>query len=199
VAISGSSSYDWTTDDEVILNTFILGSPGAVLGNHLDDGLPVPEKFINRRYAVNKWHRKAIEWKPVWLNSQLGNLVSPPRLNCWARTENIDGKDQMTALVLRGEKDKTRKEFDAFEWEGRWAVISQTNAGILETNQLAVIPFDAGLIKIKLPSSPAKIERASTTGTTLFDKWKWKDNILTIRINEEELSHTAGFIINLKK
>lgn len=199
VAISGSSSYDWTTDDEVILNTFILGSPGAVLGNHLDDGSAVPEKYINRRYAVNKWYRKTIEWQPVWLNSQLGSLIAPPGLNCWARSEKIDGKDQMTALVLRGEKDKNRKELEAFEWEGRWAVISQSNTGIFEANQLAVVPFDAGLITIKLPSLPVKIERSSTEGTTLFDDWKWNDNNLTIRISEEELSHTAGFVINLKK
>ncbi len=195
VAISGSSSYDWNADDEVILNTFILGSPGSVLGTHMDDGSEVPEKYINRRYAVNKWYRKSIEWQPVWLNSQLGNMQSAPRLNCWGRTENIDGKDQITAIVLRGKKDNTLKELDAFEWEGRWAVVSQTSNGIFEAGRLAVIPFDAGFISIKLSSAPEKIEKVNNQELVDARKWDWKNGILTIRIDEKELNQTAGFII----
>jgi hypothetical protein len=198
VANSGSSSYDWHTDDEVILNTFILGSPGAVLGTHLDDGSPVPEKYLNRRFAINKWYRKSIEWQPVWLNSQLGNMQSPPKLNCWARTESINGKNKITALVLRGNKDKIVKELDAFEWDGRWAVVSQDNKGILEAGQFAVVPFDAGFISIKLLSAPAKIEKVNIRESVPLQKWDWKDGILTIRVDEKELSQVAGFIIDLK-
>lgn len=198
VAISGSSSYDWFTDDEVILNTFILGSPGAVLGTHLDDKSPVPDQFLNRRLAVNKWHRKSIVWKPVWLNSSVGNLLSPPKLNCWARTEHIDEKDQITALVLRGEKDKTRKELEAFEWEGRWAVISQTNAGILAAKQIAIVPFDTGYISVKLSQKPVSVKQFGVNGSNDFLNWKWENNKLIIRINKGELNQIAGFLIDSK-
>jgi hypothetical protein len=198
VAVSGSSSYDWHTDDEVILNTFILGSPGAVLGTTLDDGAAVPEKYMNRRYAVNQWYRKSIEWQPLWLNSRLGNMQTPPVLNCWARTENTEGKDQITALVLRGEKDRTLKELDAYEWKGRWAVISQDRKGICESAQLAVVPFDAGSISIKLLSPPQKVKKMNIRETIPFRKWEWKNGILTIRIDENELSQTAGFVVSRK-
>jgi hypothetical protein len=196
VAISGSSSYDWTTDDEVILNTFILGSPGSVLGSHMDDGSAVPEKYINRRLAVNKWYRKSIIWEPLWLNSSVGNLLAAPALNCWGRTEKIEGKDEITALVLRGEKVNTMNKLDAFEWEGRWAVISQTNAGVLEAKQLAIVPFDAGYISVQLSQKPESVKQIGINDSKEFSDWKWESNKLTIRIKSEELNHIAGFLIN---
>ncbi len=198
VAISGSSSYDWYTDDEIILNTFILGSPGAVLGTHLDDGSPVPERYLNRRLAVNKWYRKTIDWQPVWLNSRTGNMILPPQLNCWGRAEGTPGKYKMTALILRGKPDKSVKELDSFEWDGRWALISQDDEGIGETRQLAVVPFDTGFISIRLSSMPDKIEKVNIHGSLPLQKREWKDGILTLRVDDNDLNQTAGFIIHLK-
>lgn len=198
VAISGSSSYDWHTDDHVILNSFILGSPGSVLATHLDDGSPVPEKYLNRRLAINKWYRKTIQWKPLWLNSHLGDFDNPPRLNCWARTEVLKGTDQITALVLRGEKDKTLGKLEAFEWEGRWALVSQTDDGIFNTTKLALIPFDAGFISISLPEKPKSIEQLNINGIKTCEDWEWSNGKLTIVINKDELNQIAGFTIDLK-
>lgn len=198
VAISGSSSYDWQTDDEVILNTFILGSPGAVLATHLDDGSPVPEKQINRRLAINKWFRKTIQWDPVWLNSHLGDFSKPPRLNCWGRCELIDGKNQITAIVLNGEKDKSYKELDNYEWEGRWAVISLDQQGIDNSGEFVVVPFDKGFISIALSSKPKKILKVNTQSESLWEEWSWNEGKLSIKVDEKLLCKTAGFKIKMK-
>lgn len=196
VAISGSSGYDWHKDDEVVLNSFILGSPGAVLATHLDDGSPVPEKYLNRRLALNTWFRKTVQWEPVWLNSHLGGLTGPPQLKCWGRQEKIDGKDELTALVLSAGNQVDLEELKPFEWEGRWALVSQTGGGILNTSQLAVIPFDAGFISIQLTEKPKSIQKLSIDGNSPFTDWKWENGKLTIRVNEAALSKTAGYMIN---
>jgi hypothetical protein len=162
----------------------------------MDDGSAVPEKYINRRLAVNKWYRKSIIWEPLWLNSSVGNLLAAPALNCWGRTEKIEGKDEITALVLRGEKVNTMNKLDAFEWEGRWAVISQTNAGVLEAKQLAIVPFDAGYISVQLSQKPESVKQIGINDSKEFSDWKWESNKLTIRIKSEELNHIAGFLIN---
>jgi hypothetical protein len=88
VAITGSSCYDWHKDDDVILNSLVLGSPHALLNTELPDGSPVPEKYLNRRLAANKWFRRTTQWEPEWLNSHLGDLSRPQQLNCWGRNEN---------------------------------------------------------------------------------------------------------------
>ena len=199
VAISGSSSYDWHTDDEVILNTFILGSPGSVLGTHLDDSSPVPEKYLNRRLAINQWYRRTVDWEPLWLNSTTGNMVSPPVLNCWGRTEMADGKKILTSLILRGKKDSSLDELQAFVWEGRWALVSLDAKGILEAERLALVPFDPGFISISLSASPEIIEKVNIQGTTQFRGWQWEKGVLTVRLDQQDLDQTAGFIIRLKK
>ena len=199
VAISGSSSYDWHTDDQVILNTFILGSPGTVLATHLDDGKMVPEKYLNRRYAVNKWYRKSIRWEPLWLDSQTGNLQLPPKLNCWGRLETFDNKEALTALILRDmPKPNQYDALKPYNWKGRWAIISQDNKAITEAAEIVLVPFDEGFITIALPSAPKKIIKISISEETRLKDWNWKDGKLTIQINEQQLCKTAGFKILMK-
>jgi len=199
IAISGSSSYDWHSDDEVILNTFILGTPGTVLATHLDDGTMVPEKYINRRYAINKWYRKSIVWEPLWLDSQTGSLQMPPKLNCWGRLETFNQKEVLTALILRDMPDKNQfDELKPFNWEGRWAVISQDNHAITEAAEIVVVPFDKGFITIALPFKPKQIMKISFNEESRMDDWSWKDSKLIIKINDQQLSSTAGFKIRMK-
>lgn len=198
VAINGSSSYDWNTDDEVILNSFILGSPGAVLGTHLDDGSAVPEKYLNRRYAINKWHRKSITWEPFWLDSNIGSMKLAPQLNCWGRTEKFDGKELVTALVLRDKPVRNFEELKPFDWQGRWVVISQDQKGITESAEFVIVPFDKGFISIKLQAKPKNILKIDTGGESRLEHWTWNDGKLTIRIDEQQLCKTAGFKIIMK-
>jgi hypothetical protein len=145
---------------------------------------------------LNTWFRKTVQWDPVWLNSHLGGLTGPPQLKCWGRQEKIDGKDELTALVLSAGNKDDLKELKPFDWEGRWALVSQTSDGILNTSQLAVIPFDAGFISIQLPEKPKSIQKLSINGDNPFTDWEWESGKLTIRVNEAALSKTAGFRIN---
>jgi hypothetical protein len=191
VAITGSSSYEWDKDDEVILNSFILGSPNAVLGTQMHDGSPVPDRYLNRRLAINKWYRRTIQWEPEWINSHLGDLTYPQQLNCWGRVEN----KKLTALVLRGKKPDASEIVQSYEWDGRWAIISQDNQSINESSKIAIVPFDAGKIALKTASKPRKALAIGLKGESPANNWTWEQGVLVITINEEQLNHTAGYQI----
>ena len=191
LAITGSSSYDWDKDDEVILNSFILGSPNAVLPTQMPSGLSIPDKYLNRRLAINKWYRRSILWEPLWINSHTGGLTDQPKLNCWGRMEN----NQLTALVLRGNKQSEYQVLNPFEWEGRWAVIAQDDKAITESSKLAVVPFDEGQIAIKTKSKPEKILTVGLSSENETKDWVWEHGFVKLKIAEADLSRVAGFLI----
>jgi hypothetical protein len=192
VAVSGSSGYSWEPDDEVLLNTAIIGCPGATLPITQPDGKPVPEKYLNRRLALNKWYRRTLIWRPLWINSHTGNFDGPPRLSCWGRMEDT----ALTALVLReGGPDAVPERLRQLSWKGRWALISQDDKDILSTPALAIIPFDAGEVVIPCPSKPAGLSRWNIAGTSSYEGWQWADGRLTIKVTEDMLEHTAGFLV----
>lgn len=189
VAISGSSSYEWRTDDEVLMNTIILGSPGAVLPTELENGAAIPERFLNRRLAVNKWYRRSILWKPLWFNSSAGNMEAPPKLKCWGRAE----KGKLTALTLRA--DGENKPVENISWSGNWGLISQDDNTISATTRLAVIPFSEGKIELPYPNKPQKVTKLNMQGTVPADNWSWSAGRLTINVTSAQLDHTAGFLV----
>jgi hypothetical protein len=154
---------------------------------------------MNRRLALNKWYRKSIAWEPVWFNSSFGNMQLPLQINCWGRTENIGGKDQLTALTLRGENKKSAQTPGGYDWLGRWAVISQDDSGISEARQIAVVPFDTGFISIPLQKKPFSIEKVSIDGSEAFQAWKWENNNLVMTVDESLLNKTAGFLIKIQQ
>ncbi|HLL43520.1 MAG TPA: hypothetical protein VK369_10295, partial [Segetibacter sp.] len=194
VAINGSSSYDWSTDDEVILNTFVLGSPGGVLSTHTDDKREVPEKFRNRRLAVNKWYRKTIQWNPLWLNSNRGNFKTPPVLNCWGRMEKIDNDSILTVLALREENKEAIKDerITQLRWTGRWAIVSVDDTDIFSSSSLALVPFDEGNISIPYSRKPKTVSVQNIRGSLPFNNWEWKDGRLYIQVTREALNSIAG-------
>ena len=201
VVLSGSSGYDWTQDDEVILNSFVLGTPGSVLATSLDDGSPVPSIFLNRRLALYKWFRRTVNWNPLWLDSKMGGLNENPELNCWGRLENINGKNALTSLVLRSmPADKGQYEtLKPFDWEGRWAVVTQDQKDVTNSTELALIPFDPGHLSIKLPSKPDEVRMIGIGTNKVTKNWKWNEGKLTVHMTSEDLSSTAGFVIKQKK
>ena len=195
-AISGSSGYDWDKDDETILNTCILGIPGAVLPVLGNDGKPASGKYINRRVAINKWFRKTTNWEPLWLNSHTGNFTGPPHLNCWGRLEKKESSTILTALVLRTkEKGITDERVGKIKWSGRWALIAQDNSDIFSSHKLALIPFDSGYISIPLAQKPGRIYQVDKDGSDDFKNWEWEQGVLTIRITSDMLENTAGFLL----
>lgn len=197
VAVSGSSSYEWRTDDEVLMNTIILGCPGAVLPTELENGDPVPKRFQNRRLAVNKWYRRSIIWEPLWLNSYTGGMDAAPKLRCWGRME----KNILTALTLREDanKDLVGTPAEGFNWNGNWGLISQDEQPVTTSSRLAVIPFSEGRIELPYAEKPAKVTRLHLEGASEADNWTWENGRLGITITAEELDNTAGFLIETTK
>lgn len=189
--VSGSSSYSWRDDDEVILNCFILGHPGSVLPSHLDNQ-PVPSRFLNRRYAINKWYRRTRNWQPLWLNSSTGNADKPPALNCWGRLEN----NLLTAVSLRAGKQAYQpKELKGMQWEGRWSVISQTEYDVFSSNVLTAVPYDAGWISIPMNAKPVSVTGEGIGWKKPAANWKWANGMLKIEVTGKELDNVAGFVI----
>jgi hypothetical protein len=197
VAISGSSGYDWEQDDEAILNTCIIGVPGAVLPAPGKNNQPFASGFLNRRLAINSWFRKTTQWRPQWLNSVTGNFSEPPALRSWGRLEEKDSTWMLTALVLRNEdKEKiTDERIRRIRWTGRWALIAQDDHDIFSSAALALIAFDSGTISIPLAKKPGSVRRKNIINNELFTDWTWDGGLLTIHISQEMLESTAGFLI----
>jgi hypothetical protein len=203
VALNASSGYDWRTDDEIILNTAVLGSPGSVLGNKVNNG-PVTDQYINRRYAINAWFRKTISWEPAWFNTDFGGMETPMQLNCWGRTEKINGQDALVALALRPRnKEKLNGTLPAsYQWTGRWALIAQDQHDISTSEKLAVIPFDAQTrISFPFKSKPEKVTKVSFRSSVPYTAWTWKDGVLTLTFEGKDasLESVAGFVISIRK
>lgn len=202
IALNGSSGYNWQSDDEILLNTAILGSPGSVLPNTLD-GKPIPEQYINRRYALNNWYRQTIQWEPIWFNTELGGMEHPMKINCWGRAEYIDNKLQITALALRS-TDNTEQESakhpTQYQWTGRWALISQDDADIASSTLLSVIPFDdASSISFPLATAPTAVQIVNVTSKKAYRNWSWQDGRMNIQLEAGLLASTAGFLITSSK
>lgn len=199
VAISGSSGYSWESDDEVLLNTAVIGCPGATLPIAQPDGKPIRAKYLLRRQALNKWYRRTLRWKPSWINSRTGDFEGPPRLFCWGRLEQ---DTVLTALALReGRRQEipNGSRIRQMSWKGRWALISQDEGDILSTQALALIPFDEGEIVLPCPSRPAGVTRLGMDGALTWDGWDWADGRLTVRVTEDMLDTTAGFLVQKDK
>ena len=191
-ALNGSSGYSWDDDDEILLNTIVIGSPGSVLPNDYE-GKKVPDKMINRRYAVNQWYRRSIQWKPDWLNSSTGSLSESMKLRCWGRVE-VAQDSFRSALVLRDNKGLADGQLKRFNWTGRWGLISQDDKDIVESQKLAVIPFDQNSrISFPLSNAPKRVKKVDYLQSEKFDSWKWEKGVMTIRV--DSINDIAGFII----
>jgi hypothetical protein len=195
VLITGSSGYNWESDEEVILNTAVIGVPGATLSITQSNGQPVRDQYLNRRLAINTWFRRTMLWQPVWLNSHTGNMDAPPQLNCWGRME---GKALTSLVVREGARSDTITEnhISNMRWKGRWALIAQDDKDIFLTSKLALIPFDAGELVIPCVEKPLHVTRLSISGQAPYDHWEWKAGRLSVTITRDMLEHTAGFLVS---
>jgi hypothetical protein len=192
-----SSGYDWNADEEVLLNTAVIGAQSAVLPRKLADGSPVPPHKISKRVALALWHRHSVGWAPLWLNSHKGSIAQEPKPNCWGRLESKGGENRLTALALRDSTGLTdRSAIRNVAWQGRWAIISQDEQSIFEAGKVALIPFDGGFVEMPWTKAPAKVVMVSNKVEKPFTSWQWKDGKL--KINAEGLLHDPwlnGFVV----
>ncbi len=194
--IMASSGYDWNADAEVVLDSAVIGVPGAVLSRTMEDGSPVPARFLNRRMALNRWYRRRNNWSPLWLNSSPGGYMHDPLMRCFGRIENIDGENRLTALVLR-EKDKQLLPKDALNgmtWQGSWAILSQDDLDIFQSRRLACLPIDGTALQIPRPYRPDRITAVSRASEADWSNWTWAAGTLTLRAQNSS-DELLGFLI----
>ncbi len=195
-AIMASSGYLWENDAEVVLDTVVVGVPGAVLSRTMDDASPVPQRFLSRRAAINRWHRKTTDWKPLWLNSEPGHVLRDPQLCSMGRLEQVAGQVRLTALTLRDEKKERipRDTLKGVRWSGNWGLISQDDQDIFSSRQLACIPIDAAYLELPRQKRPSQVLSVTSLSTHDWSNWSWSKGSLTLRA-EDITDDILGFLI----
>lgn len=172
VTVNGSSGYDWAQDDEVLLDTAVLGVPGAVLPSTGD------VRALARRRALNRWHRRTRGWRPLWLSSSVGSLTTEPDVRSWGRLE--DGA--LTALCLRDGAAPPE-----IAYTGRWALIAQDDADLRSgTGRAAVVPVGAGTLRLPCPRPPATLSRWADGRAVAVDP-VWHDGVLELTAADADL------------
>jgi len=181
-AINASSAYDWQHDVEILLNTAVIGAPGAVLPLPVGKQPALPPEAIAHRQALARWHRHQVGWRPLWLNSEAGSLKSDPQLRCFARLETTGGKQVLTALALRDEAKQSlsAKDLPGVHWEGRWAIISQDRQDIYAASTLACIPFDRGWLELPRTEKPSRVTAVFLDREEPAAHWYWKQRSLRL-------------------
>jgi hypothetical protein len=141
VGMMAASGYYWNEFDEMLLNSAVLGAPGACLPEMDSRGKSRSARITSLFRALSKWHRRTVGWTPLWLNSHKGDLRHEPYLRCWGRLEG--GK--LSALILReGGEQPDLSRWGIAGWKGRWALIVQDDRDLAESAVAACIPFDEG-------------------------------------------------------
>jgi hypothetical protein len=181
-AIMASSGYDWKADAEVLLDTAVIGAPGSVLPLPHSGQAPLGEAWIAHRQALARWYRRSTGWTPLWLNSERGAIGHEPAMRSFGRIERIGGSDQLTALALRELKPEANEAapLRGMHWQGRWALISQDNAGIFASRKLACIPFDTGSLDITLDARPSRVVAVRADDEKEMNDWTFVDGRLHI-------------------
>ena len=181
-AINASSGYDWQYDVEILLNTAVIGAPGAVLPLPVAKESALSPGAIAHRQALARWHRRQVGWRPLWLNSEAGSLTSDPQLRCFGRLETAGGKQILSALALRDEAKEglAAEDLPGVHWEGRWAIISQDRQDIYAASTLACIPFDRGWLELPRAEKPARVTAVYLDREEPAADWQWKQGSLRL-------------------
>lgn len=185
-AIMASSGYEWESDADVLLNTAIVGSQGAVLPRVMNDGSPVPERYLTKRNALARWHRRTVGWSPLWLNSTKGSLAEEPTVRSWGRLELIGKSEQLTALALREDRKPAVNpaHVHGIRWSGRWVLIAQDQAGIMTSREVALIPFDTGTLRLPSAARPERVTAVYADREEAFAGWKWENGWIEITLDD---------------
>jgi hypothetical protein len=189
--IMASSGYNWAADTDILLNTVILGVPGANLPRTDERNKPISVDQVARRCAITRWHRPATRWEPLWLDSKMGAIGAEPMPRNWGRLEvTQEGEFRLTALALRSGPihESTRnaaarkvRSFEKLRWEGNWAAISQTNENLFTTRIAVLVPFEnATTIDFPKVNKPRSVFAVFTQGEVQHADWRWLDGILTL-------------------
>lgn len=69
---------------------------------------------------------------------------------------------------------------------GRWGLVAQDQRAIADSRQLAIIPFDAGTLRLCRPASPRQIIAIHLDGERPFTGAAFEDGILTLSVERAD-------------
>jgi hypothetical protein len=193
MAINGSSGYQWTSDNDILLNSAILGAPGTNL--RLDQH-PSPRVLLQRR-ALHRWYRRTIRWEPLWLDSETGGLSAEPHVRSLGRMESLADGPALTALALRRDSQGlTGHPFvESLEWTGNWALIAQDDRDLAESRHFVCIPV-GGDARLCLPFSPdTRIVAVTPSGDRSYPTKSGEGGRVTLGLTPELAEDCIGFEI----
>jgi hypothetical protein len=195
--IMASSGYDWNSDADAVLDSAVLGVPGAVLSSKMEDDSSVPQTYLNRRMALSRWYRRTTAWSPLWLNSSAGAPFQDPVVRCFGRIEHIRGKDRLTAVVLRDQVEQAEAlaALRHMRWQGSWALIAQDDEDIFASQRLALLPVNARELSLPRPSKPNRVVAVRPSGEETWSGWTWNENVLTVR-TDGQADQLLGFVLS---
>lgn len=182
----GSSEYRWEADEEVLMNSAILGAPGANLPRTSAAGAGLSVSQLARRRAVFRWHRRTTQWEPLWLDSSRRSLEDEPATRNWGRVEPVGGKRLVPALALRvpSEAVLSAPEPRGLRWTGHWILFAQGNGSIFDADEVVLIPLAAGTHELpcERPKS-CRLVFANREEASPYSEWR--DGVLTVEVKHE--------------
>lgn len=195
--LMGSSGYLWSADADVVLNSAILGAPGANLPT---EDATRHAAAIARRRGLFRWHRRTTAWTPQWLDSTPGDIEREPAVRSWGRLETVAGQPTLTALVLREPSAITASapELRDVRWQGRFALIAQGDHAVLAAGDTAVIAYDEGFLAWPTGRPPSRVVAVQEGREAEFAGWTWEDGTLRLIIAAALAREPLmGFVISL--
>lgn len=197
MAIMASSGYDWAVDEEILLDSAVIGAPGCVLPiDGVAKGEMTPSRLCHRR-AVARWFRRSSRWKPLWLDTERGRSTTEPLTKCWGRIENFDGVDCLTSLVLRMTdlRQTPPPAIPVRNWSGRWAIIAQDDRSIESSRAVVCIPMDSGDLTLHMQHSPTRVLAITGSGERVAQEVTVKGSVVRIAVDPNTTGEVLGYVI----
>lgn len=193
MAVMASSGYDWAADEDVLLDSAVLGAPGFNLPRLPTADLPAQGASLMRRRALFRWFRRTTRWEPLWLDSSPGNLEREPSTRNWGRLESIGGKTCVTALALRQPTEVAQgaPEMRGMTWRGKWILLAQDEGSVFDARRIALIPIGPGLIELPRERAPSRVLILQESGEKRAFDWRWLDGRLQLSVGENFPAATA--------
>jgi len=194
-AVNTSSGYYWDSFNDILLDTFVIGTQGTVLPQTDSLGKSITPEISARWAAAQRWCRRSTSrWSPLFLDCDMGGDGSEPSMRSWAR---IEEDDKICSAALRNETAAAASSdsLSGISFTGKWAIVSLDERDIHTCKKLAVIPFSSGAIQLDGNYKSTQIVPAGSDGAPSGCEATSHGGKLTLTANGSGLAQALGFIL----